>query len=996
MKRSLIILSLLIVANHIFALNLAIIKDLCRNTCFMPDSTEQIFDIDTIGSGHFVEGYIVDMLTGTYIEGDTDLNLMTTDSLLITNELILLEIQEDHRLHFLVEIPKPGDYIINITNPFYHPMYKKTSVKFYKHERVTDIGGISMKRKNMSETDHVLDEVVVKGTKLKFYFDNDTLVYNADAFLTQKGFVLYDILKKMPGIVLNENGQIYANGKEVDVLLLDGKEFFNRDRKTIINNLPAFMVKNVKVYGVQKDNSGITEYDNKPQGHIMDITLKPDYHSSALGNIGVGVGTDRRYDAKAFGLKFNDLGRLSLYANGNNVNKEETVDSEGNTLFNSSNEVDEKIRDNISMRYNASNRARTFKAEGDVEYRYEDTYTYEAIIDHVLADSAGMNSRTLINENDYKNVLNTRHVLNFFADSPHRFVLVPSIQFSRSKTNQNFVGSSFSKDVTTMLGNNWKDSIMSNSICKTVADYGLNRSVVNAITKQNNINIGLNLYKSYVIPHTNNTLSLQTGVNFRNNETSNMSMSYINYLQEIAQKKEIKDYYNNKGEVSFQNYVSTEFDWKLGGFTSMSIGYSFKYYKQDIDNNYYLLHNLKRETADYTLENIPSFDVLNSVKDVNNSYSNVTQNNHHCIQWHYNYRKDGTGFSINVPFRMEYNKLAYTQADKDTLVRKKLIMPDVSIEYNQEWKKGEDKFIFYRLSYRLSNQIPDLLDLVDRTDDVNPLYIRQGNSKLKNPRTHTLTGNFSFRKQIDNHEFDWYYRYEKNNIVKSRLIDDKTGGIIYTPQNASGNRMFGFSLSNKVYFPRNIFNIFNNFSFSHDVLKDYIDTNKDKIQEEKTLRDNNICDNLGVGFMSPNTKYIISFSGYITYTRMKNVIEEMNNSDFYDYGIKLNAALECPWDIRIKTDFKTINRQGYDMEEGKITELIWNASLSKSFSENATLSIECFDILNQRKLINNSVMGLRRMEIFNNGIRRYGMLRFVYRLNSSKKHSNNEHHNHSH
>lgn len=995
MKRSLIILSLLIVANHIYALNLAITEDYFRDTCIIPDSTEQIVDIDTIGSGHFVEGYIVDMLTGTYIEGGTELNLMTADSIQVANALTLLEIQENKRLYFLVEIPKPGDYIINITNPSYHPIYKKTSVKFYKHERVTEIGKIGMKRKNMSETEHVLDEVVVKGTKLKFYFDNDTLVYNAEAFLTQRGFVLYDILKKMPGVVLKENGKIYANGKEIDVLLLDGKEFFNRDRKTIIDNLPAFMVKNVKVYDAQDGNSGVTISDDEPHGHIMDITLKPDYHASALGNIGIGIGTDKRYDAKAFGLKFNDLGRLSLYANGNNVDKEETIDSEGNALFDSSNEGNEKNIDRISMRYDASNRTKTFKSEGDVEYRYEDTYTDMAFIDHLLTDSAGMNSRTLLNGNEYKNVLNTRHVLNFFANSPHRFILVPSIQYSRSKTNQNNVRSSFSKDVTAMLGNNWKDSIMFYDY-KTIADHVLSRSIGNIITKQDNIDIGLSLYKSYLIPHTNNMLALRAGVNFRNNETSNLSMSHIDYLQETAQKKEIKDYYNNKEEVSFQNYVSTAFNWRLGEFTSMSIGYSFKYSKQDIDNNYYLLHNLKGETAGYTLENIPPFNILNSVKDKNNSYNNVFQNNHHSVTWHYNYQKNGTNFSIEVPFRVEYNKLAYTQANKDTLVRKKLIMPDVSIEYNQEWRKGENKAFFYGLSYKLLNQIPDLLDLVDRTDDVNPLYIRHGNSKLKNPMTHMFDGSFSFRKQIDNHDFEWYYRYERNTIVKSQLINDKTGGINYTPQNTSGNRMFGLRLSNKVYFPRNIFNVFNDFSFSHSVLKDYIDTSNDRIQEEKTQRYNSIYDNLGVGFMSPNTKYIISFSGYISYTRMKNVIENMNNSSFYDCGIRLNGALEFPWDIRIKSDFETVNRQGYDMEEGKIKELIWNASLSKSFSENATLSIECFDILNQRKLINNSLIGLRRMEIFSNGIRRYGMLRFVYRLNSSKKHSNNEHHNHSH
>jgi hypothetical protein len=104
--------------------------------------------------------------------------------------------------------------------------------------------------------------------------------------------------------------------------------------------------------------------------------------------------------------------------------------------------------------------------------------------------------------------------------------------------------------------------------------------------------------------------------------------------------------------------------------------------------------------------------------------------------------------------------------------------------------------------------------------------------------------------------------------------------------------------------------------------------------------------------------------------------------------VKFDTAIECPWDIRLKSNVTTVNRRGYDVDKDNNMELIWNASLAKSFTDNMTLSLECFDILNQRKLIRQYVRGYSRDEIQSNGIRRYVMLRFVYRLNSSKKQGN--------
>ena len=953
------------------------------------DSNREPKNLNTYGSGHFLEGEMIDCVTKNAISDDTELILMTEDSVKIPDVMVLTNIQEkDKSNSFLVEIPKSGNYILCFTNSLYHTLYMPVKVQFKDDEHLKNIGKIEMKRKSMAESDHVLDEVVVKGTKLKFYFDNDTLIYNADAFITQKGFILNDILRKMPGVVVEGNGEIYANGKRVDVLLLDGKNFFDGDRKTILDNIPAFMVKDVKVYDTQKDSISVAESDDEPQGHIMDVTLKPDYHDVALGNVDVGGGTDKRYNVKLFGLKHNDFGRLSFTVNGNNVNKIECLGSNGEVTYAYPVDHDEIVRDNVSLKYDIRDKKRNFSAGGDVEYGYQDQNTKEAGIQHMMIDDADVNRYYVNNFHWYNNDVKTNHRLKFFEQSPYSFTLMPSLRFSRSRQNGKIVESSFSKDVTDMLGENWKDSIKSDEIGKTMLDYGQNRAIEDKSMRRDEMDFKVGLSKHHAISDTGISLSLDAYVNYRYNERNGMGISQYDYLQETPYRKQMRNYYNYQDGNVLENYVSVSFNYLMGRNHSMSLGYSLKNIREDSERSYYALHDLNGMGMEYSLDNPPQADVLASVKEQANSYSDVAHNNFHLIKWEYRYQKDGAHLSVNVPFRMEYYKYAYTQANIDTLVRRKLIMPDVSVSIGKEWKGERRNSVSCNLYYKLTNSTPRMLDLVNRYNDINPLHTQKGNPELKNPIRHNFSGNIDLRKGIDYHGLGLSYVLSKNRIVSSQLLDMKTGALTIMPQNVSCEKSFSFNVSNKVYVLKNMFNVFNEFAFSQDILKSFVDTDQSKLLEEKNIQNLGIGEKFGVGFTSRNTKYIASCSGYIECHKTKSDTKTDGNSSISEYGVKFDTAIECPWDIRLKSNVTTVNRRGYDVDKDNNMELIWNASLAKSFTDNMTLSLECFDILNQRKLIRQYVRGYSRDEIQSNGIRRYVMLRFVYRLNSSKKQGN--------
>ena len=262
-------------------------------------------------SQKLVGARVVDYITNIDIAADSLLKveLLAADSSFIAEGWAArMGNEPKYKTYAEAVVEREGSYIIRVSHPDYYTLYAPIQIKFYRRESEIFLGKFALKRKLREKTTE-LGEALVTATKLKFYFNNDTLVYNADAFITQQGFVLQNILQKMPGLTISNDGEILSNGRKVETLLLNGKDFFNNDRKTLLENLPAFMVKHVKVYEKEKDKTSLFERERELKGLVMDIRLKPDYHSSFLSSIDASAGTDKRYYGRALGLKINDFHR---------------------------------------------------------------------------------------------------------------------------------------------------------------------------------------------------------------------------------------------------------------------------------------------------------------------------------------------------------------------------------------------------------------------------------------------------------------------------------------------------------------------------------------------------------------------------------------------------------------------------------------------------------------------------------------------------------------
>ena len=156
-----------------------------------------------------------------------------------------------------------------------------------------ELGTIYLRKKS-----YILDDVVVKATKIKMVVRGDTVVYNADAFQLAEGSMLDALIQQLPGTRLDDDGRIFANGRYVESLLVNGRDFFNGSPQLALQNLPAYTVDKVKLYDQAGNASIMDNKDMDDKRYVMNVMLKKEYSKGYMGNFVAGAGAPKRYIMK--------------------------------------------------------------------------------------------------------------------------------------------------------------------------------------------------------------------------------------------------------------------------------------------------------------------------------------------------------------------------------------------------------------------------------------------------------------------------------------------------------------------------------------------------------------------------------------------------------------------------------------------------------------------------------------------------------------------------
>ena len=156
----------------------------------------------------------------------------------------------------------------------------------------------------------MLKEAQVTAQALKVTLKEDTFVYNSAAYRTPEGSTIEELVKRLPGAQVSDDGKITINGKEVKKIMLDGKEFMTGDTKTAMKNIPTSIIDKVKAYDQKSDLARVTGIDDGDEQTVLDFGTKAGMGNGTMANVDLGVGTKDRYAERLFGGWFNKEARV--------------------------------------------------------------------------------------------------------------------------------------------------------------------------------------------------------------------------------------------------------------------------------------------------------------------------------------------------------------------------------------------------------------------------------------------------------------------------------------------------------------------------------------------------------------------------------------------------------------------------------------------------------------------------------------------------------------
>lgn len=253
-------------------------------------------------------------VSGTVIDGEdkspviqaTIQVLSLPDSTMVTGNVTDLD------GHFSIPV-RPGKYVLKVSFVGYKTSWKQVTLTNAKP------------RVNTGEISLMADATLLEGVEIvaqapEVTASEDTLVYNSSAYRVPEGSALEELVKKLPGAEVDENGKITINGKEIKKIMIDGKEFFADDPNIAMKNLPVNIIDKVRAYDKQSDMARVTGIDDGEEETVIDLTVKKGMNKGWFGNVDLAAGTEDRYSGKIMANHFYEKNQFTVIGSMNNVN----------------------------------------------------------------------------------------------------------------------------------------------------------------------------------------------------------------------------------------------------------------------------------------------------------------------------------------------------------------------------------------------------------------------------------------------------------------------------------------------------------------------------------------------------------------------------------------------------------------------------------------------------------------------------------------------------
>ena len=868
-------------------------------------------------------------------------------SILRQQDSILVKyVRSDKSGKFSVNNLDSGKYEVLITYPKYGD--------FVDHIQLKQNENLDLKTIFLTEKAKLLEEIVVKQAAMRL--KGDTTEYNADSYEVKPNATVEDLLKQLPGIQVDKDGKITAQGQQVQKVLVDGDEFFSDDPTIATRNLRADAVSKVQVFDKKSDQAAFSGIDDGNTTKTLNLKLKDNAKHGYFGKLSAGA-LDKYYNGQALINAFKGKRKLAAFAiTGNTSNTGLDWQTSQNYGFDNNN-VTVMEGGGIMISGNSSDDlgSGSYYGEGLPESVKGGVHFSNKWDD----DKYNMGGNYIFNKLNLHSAGNT-YTQNILADSVYYDRSTQDnhsdrIRHSLAGTAEIQLDSSSSVKITANgYAGTAQNSSSSTSEALSEENNPVNSSVNNTSSKGDNSAFNANAIWRKKFKKKGRTLS----VNFEDRYNFSNSNGYLHNLS---------DFYDAGGAVFSTDSTDQN---KINSTTSNVAGIRATYTeplskKTYLELNYsFYNNNTTQKRASYNKDLTGKYSDL--VDTLSNDYRYIYNTNSAGINYRFNDKKITYSFGGNVA------NTAFQQSDlvKDTTRKYNYynLAPRANFTYKFNAYSG------LRFNYNGSTQQPTIDQLQPLTNNEDPLNVVIGNPALKQEFRNSLNLSFNNYKVLKERSIyvGTYFTFTNNDISSTYTIDSvgkRTTQYINVNGNYSGSLYGGYYMKipktkYRVFFrPQGSINHNNNFvNGLANLTKNY-----------------SIGSSIGVSYYKEE-KLNFEFSATPTYSKSTSSISTVAGTHYWTYDYSINGSVYPVKKLEIGTDIDFNLRQKINAFDKNNNVIVWNAFIEKKFfkTEELTLRASINDILNQNKGYDRSIQPNAIVERHYLTFQRYGLITLTW------------------
>ena len=892
----------------------------------------------------------------------------TTGEFIPFATVMLLNPKDTTLVNFSRSDEKGGFTFKNVRNAPY--LFKISYIGFIPYQQdipaadtdVNDLGVVHIKPINQE-----LMEVVIKTAKAPLRIRGDTIEYDATTFKVPPGSTVEDLLRRLPGIEVDADGNIRAQGKDVKRVYVDGKSFFGEDPKSATKNLGAETISKVQVFDEKSEQSKLTGVDDGKKEKTMNLELKEEFKKGTFGKLTGAVGTEDRWAARGNYNRFNDKQQLSFIGYGNNINQtgvnwEDYSEFKGQNSFNN--------YDNGDFGFGGSGGGRIFYYGGD-----DSPVSYFDGRGFTKNYGGGVN----YNFDNTKSKFNASYFYNQTALTLDQYAFRETFLDDGSFTNTDTTAKNDLRQnhsVATRLEQN----LDSNNVLIAKANLRFGHS--NGQTKQSQLFVQDNNQPSNSLAIDNgsnlDTWRLTSAAIFRhrfkkkgrsiaasagfNNSNSNGS-DHLFSINQFFKANTLPDQIrqlNNNDNLAQQLKSSLLFTEPLRKKWYWETFYNFSQSKNEVN----------RQVLDPELNN-------ERINDLSVFYDYRTWYNRVGTSIRYSY--EGLNVSAGVAGQNLQLDGKYAVDEGMPLltdpIRRSFFNWVPNLDFSYEFTNHME----LSTSYNYSVSEPKLNDLQPVPNVSNPAFRTEGNPNLVPERSHDISLNFNYWNPASfaNIGLGSGLNLHDNQIVYNQTIElvDSVGiRTTAKPQNVSGgSNVYAYLWSN---FP--IVKTKLSMNVSGNVNTGKAPSFVNGVENETT--NNGFSVRLGFS-LTPSQKLILGLNGNIRFNFIEYSIRKEQNQDIQNHGADASVKWQFASKFFLESNFNYSvyrnDRFGFNQDIP-----IWNASVRRLLGPSNRIEIRLagFDLLNRRVSINQSGTQNYVIRSIASTLARYYMLSVSYNM----------------